>query len=151
MLLGGIGFIADIAFLSLNPLDMPVFNRYLTCGVMGALFVLFFIMGILSVKTYRFFSAKATEENNMISEVHAWCEKNLTRDIIDSESEFESESEPELETEFESGFESDADDDILYFRRCEYIKERIQKQYIGIDDELLDSFVDSFYTELFGE
>ena len=140
MVVGGIGFVADVIFLSLNPLNMPMFNRYLSCGVMGALFVLFFVMGVLSVKTYKIFSARAKEENSMITEVQEWCHRELTKEVI----------EEGISENGEEGSEF-VGDDTMYFLRCEYIKMRIQKQYVNIDEGLLDSFVDDFYTGLYGE
>ncbi len=142
MVVGGIGFIADLFVLTLNPLNMPMFNRYLSCGVMGALFVLFFVMGILSVKTYRIFSAKAKEENNMLAEVRKWCESNLTKEIIDEATRDSFDDE--------QGFIAE-EEESKYFKRCEYIKERISNQYVNIDNELLDSFVDDYYTGIYGD
>ena len=140
ILVGGIGFIADLLFLTFNPLNMPVFNRYLSSGVMGALFVLFFVMGILSVKTYKIFSEKAKEENNMISEVKKWCETNLTKEVIEDGIRF-----------YDAGDTDFAFDEAGYFKRCEYIKERISNQYVNIDNDLLDNFVDEYYTSIYGD
>ncbi len=137
---GGIGLLGDIYFLSANPMKMPMFNRYLSCGVMGALFVLFFVMGILSVRTYKVFSAKAKEENNMLSEVRGWCSEALTRKVIEDGIRFTDEDESEFSGE-----------DTMYFKRCEYIKERISNKYVNIDNDLLENFVDEFYTEIYGD
>ena len=136
---GAIGFIADIFVLMKNPLDMPLFNRYLSCGVMGALFILFLVMGILSVRTYKIFSVKANEENRMIDQVRSRCDKELTVDAIEEGIKYSDESE------------FDYDDDTSYFRRCEYIKGRILKQFVNMDEELLDSFIDDYYSELYGD
>ncbi len=137
---GAIGFIGDIIFFTLNPMNMPLFNKYLSCGVMGALFVLFFVMGILSVKTYKIFSEKAKEENSMVSQVREWCDKELTKERIEEDIRFIDEEDSDF-----SG------DDTMYFKRCEYIKDRILRQYVNIDEDLLDDFVDKFYSELYGD
>ena len=39
----------------------------------------------------------------------------------------------------------------MYFKRCEYIKERIRRQYVNIDEGLMDVLVDEFYTNLYGD
>ncbi len=140
IIVGGVGFIADLFFLTFNPLKMPVFNRYLSSGVMGALFVLFFIMGILSVRTYKTFSAKAKEENNMIAEVRRWCEANITKEVIDEAMRF-----------CDNGDTDYIGEEALYFKRCEYIKERILNQYVNIDNDLLDNFVDKYYSGIYGD
>ncbi|MBE5860701.1 MAG: hypothetical protein E7301_11350 [Butyrivibrio sp.] len=136
---GAIGLIGDVFFLMKNPLDMPLFNRYLSCGIMGALFILFFVMGILSVRTYKIFTIKAKEENNILDQVRSWCDKELTKEVIEEEIKFSEESE------------FDYDDSTSYFRRCEYIKSRILKQFVNMNEELLDSFIDDYYSEIYGE
>ncbi len=140
IIVGGLGFIGDIVFFLLNPMNMPMFNRYLSCGVMGALFVLFFVMGILSVRTYKIFSEKAKEENTMVTTVKNWCESELTKDVIEEGVRFTDEEE--------SNFSGEG---TMYFKRCEYIKERIRRQYVNIDEGLMDVLVDEFYTNLYGD
>ena len=140
IVIGGLGLIGDIVFLTINPLNMPLFNKYLSCGVMGALFVLFFVMGILSVRTYKIFSEKAREENSMVTQVREWCKEELTKERIEEALLYSGEDE--------SGYFGD---DTMYFKRCEYIKDRILKQYVNLDDGLLDTFIDEFYSELYGE
>ena len=39
------------------------------------------------------------------------------------------------------------DPDVLY----PYMKEQIQKKFLNLDEDLLDHFVDTYYTELYGE
>ena len=138
--IGALGIIGDIIFYIYNPLDMPVFNKYLSCGVMGALFVLFFVMGIFSVKTYKIFSEKAKEENTMLDQVKSWCTENLTKGAIEEGVKFSEDYE----------FEVDSEDD-PYFARCEYIKDRIQSQFMNVDEDLLDAFIDEYYTGLYGD
>ena len=140
---GAIGIIADVFFITKNPLTMPIFNKYLSGGIMGALFILFLVMGILSVRTYRVFSIKAQEENTMLDQVREWCDKELTSEIIEEGIKFADEAEYEIIEDEESN--------ALYFRRCEYIKNRIRKQYVNMDEELLDSFVDDYYNGLYGD
>ena len=94
---GAIGLIGDAFFLMKNPLDMPLFNRYLSCGIMGALFILFFVMGLLSVRTYKIFTIKAKEENNILDQVRSWCDKELTKEVIEEEIKFSEESEFDYE------------------------------------------------------
>ena len=79
IIVGGLGFVGDVIFYMMNPMNMPMFNRYLSCGVMGALFVLFFVMGILSVRTYKIFSVKAKEEDNVLRQIREWCDAELCR------------------------------------------------------------------------
>lgn len=136
---GTLGLAADIVVFLINPLNMPLFNKYLSCGIMGALFILFLVMGILSMRTYKIFTVKAKEENSMLDQVRSWCEKEITKESIEEGIKFSEESE------------FDADDDTSYFARCEYIKGRIMKQFVNMNEDLVDNFVDDFYSGLYGD
>ena len=137
---GAIGLIGDIFFLVKNPLEMPMFNKYLTCGVMGALFVLFFVMGILAVRSYKIFKGKAAEEDTVLEKIKAWCETELTADYIDSHMYDEDEEYEQL-----------TDKESLFFKRSEFIKKEIMNKYVNVSEDLIDSFVDGFYDKLYGD
>ncbi|WP_026665946.1 hypothetical protein [Butyrivibrio sp. FC2001] len=137
---GTLGLIGDIFFLIKNPLNMPMFNKYLTCGVMGALFVLFFVMGILAVRSYKIFKGKAAEEDTVLDKITGWCEEELKAEVID-----------EHMYDDDEVYEKLTDKEDLYFKRTEYIKKRIEKQFMNVDEELIDSFIDGFYTKVFGD
>ncbi|WP_026494739.1 hypothetical protein [Butyrivibrio sp. WCD3002] len=140
IIVGGLGFVGDIIFFMMNPMNMPMFNRYLSCGVMGALFVLFFVMGILSVRTYKIFSVKAKEEDNVLRQIKDWCESELSKEVI--------EEDIASVDEEESVFSGEG---TMYFKRCEYIKSRIRRQYMNLNEDMLDSFVDEYYTQVYGD
>ncbi|SDB31350.1 hypothetical protein [Butyrivibrio sp. INlla16] len=137
---GAIGLIGDVFFLVKNPLDMPMFNKYLTCGVMGALFVLFFVMGILAVRSYKIFKGKAAEEDTVLEKIKAWSEAELTSDYIDTHM-YDDDEEYEQLTDKES----------LFFKRSEFIKKEIMKKYVNVSEELVDSFIDNYYDKLYGD
>ncbi|WP_029321487.1 hypothetical protein [Butyrivibrio sp. AE3004] len=137
---GAIGLIGDIFFLIKNPLDMPMFNKYLTCGVMGALFVLFFVMGILAVRSYKIFKGKAVEEGTVLDKITEWSTEELTPEIID-----------EHMYDDDEVYEALTDKQDLYFKRSEYIKKRIMRQFVNVSEDLIDSFVDDFYSKIFGD
>ncbi|WP_026525696.1 MULTISPECIES: hypothetical protein [unclassified Butyrivibrio] len=140
IIVGGLGFVGDIIFFMMNPMNMPMFNRYLSCGVMGALFVLFFVMGILSVRTYKIFSVKAKEEDNVLRQIRDWCESELSKEVIEEDIASVGEDE--------SVFSGEG---TMYFKRCEYIKNRIRRQYMNLNEDMLDSFVDEYYTQVYGD
>ena len=137
---GAIGLIGDIFFLVKNPLNMPMFNKYLTCGVMGALFVLFFVMGILAVRSYKIFSVKAAEEDTVLEKIREFCEAELTAEYIDAHM-YDDDEEYETLTDKES----------LFFKRTEFIKKVILKKYVNVSEELIDTFIDGFYDKIFGD
>ena len=84
LFVGGIGLIFVLLVLfNVIPLHMNLFSKYLIIGVMGSLFILFIVMGFLSVKSYKKFEIKASEEDHLTNNLKTWCKENLTKDIID--------------------------------------------------------------------
>ena len=103
-------------------------------GVMGVMFVLFIIMGIVSMKNSRVLEKKAGKENNLTQEIKKWCLDNLSESFIDGS------YEPGEQTEEEK-----------YFKRFDIIKGLIQKQFMNLDEAYLDRLIDEVYPEIFGE
>lgn len=138
LILGSAGLVADIVVFAMDPFHMPVFNQYLSLGVMGALFILFIVMGALSMKSYKRLHIKAAEENTLKETLEKWCRENLTAELIDEQCMTEE-------------LNADSDGQGAYFSRTGYMKEKIQEKFLNLDEDLLDHFIDTFYTELYGE
>lgn len=194
IIVGIVGIVLDVLYFTFNPFSVPEFNRFLSCGVMLALFILFFVMGVMSLKTYKVLIVKAEEESNLKEELGRWCDENLTKEKIaiaiyelenskeTEESQMEEETETseseeivvskqvarelikesEAEVEIKSELEDDTDahvfegdeaesriDEALFFARCEAMKKLISANFINLDDDLLDSFVDDYYVKLY--
>ncbi len=134
LVIGGIGLLAVI-LLSAGVISLPFLsaNRYMVCGVMGGLFFLFIVMGVLSMKSSRVLQRKAETENNLTSEMKKWCADNLTAEMIDED----------LFQKEETG------EEIRYFKRTDRMKHRISCQFVNLDEDFLDAFVDDYYAELF--
>lgn len=76
---GGIGFIVVLLiFFNVIPLYRNAgITKYLVCGVMGAMFILFIVFGIVSMRDSRLLLVKAKSENSLCSEITRWCQENL--------------------------------------------------------------------------
>ncbi len=132
LFVGGIGLIFVLLILfDVIPLHMNLFSKYLIIGVMGAMFILFIVMGFLSVKSYKKFEIKASEEDNLTKNLTAWCKENFKQEIIDTDIE-------------------EASEELLYFQRTEKMKEMISNKFMNLDAAFLDSFIDDIYPEIFG-
>lgn len=135
LIVGGLGLAAVILiFMGIIPISMSAMNRYMTCGVMSGLFILFIVMGILSMKSSRVLAQKAEKENSLASEIKKWCEENLTAETVD-------------DGLFEAG--DTEGEEIKYFKRVEKMKSQISYQFLNLDDGFLDSFVDEYYPSVF--
>ena len=131
LITGGIGLIFVLLILfNVIELHLNIFSKYLILGVMGTMFILFLVMGFLSVKSYKKFEMKASEEDNLTKNLAAWCKENLRQEMIDSDIEGTGE-------------------ELLYFQRTEKMKEMISDKFMNLDAAFLDSFIDDIYPEIF--
>ena len=71
---GSLGFVIVVLFfLDIVEMNMSLTGKYMITGVMGVLFVLFIVMGIVSLKNSRVLTKKAYKENNLTIEIKKWC------------------------------------------------------------------------------
>lgn len=136
---GGIGFAAVLlVFFDVIPLYQNAgITKYLVCGVMGAMFVLFIVFGFVSMRDSKLLSVKAKSENSLLSEITRWCQENLDGAVIDGQILEEGESFDDL-TEEEK-----------YYRRTEKIRAAIDDKFMNLDEAFVDAFVDGYYQEMY--
>ena len=105
----------------------------MTVLVMGVLFLIFIVMGILSFQSYRRLAQKAVSENSLKEELIRYCEENMEAAQIDGAALTADEEEEELR----------------YFRRTEQMKQQILEQFPEVEEGYLDNFVDEIYQRIF--
>lgn len=109
-------------------------TRYLVCGVMGAMFVLFIVFGIVSMRNSRILLVKAKSEDSLLSELTKWCENNLSVEMIDA-----------------GLFEDEVGEEQKYFMRTDRMRTIISDKFMNLDEAFLEHFVDEYYQRLFEE
>ncbi|MDE5940354.1 MAG: hypothetical protein K2H37_14915 [Lachnospiraceae bacterium] len=136
---GGVGFIAVLLiFFNVIPVYRNAgINRYLVCGVMGAMFVLFIVFGFVSMRDSKMLLVKAKSENSLRSEIARWCQENLDGTAIDAEILEEGETLEELSEEER------------YYRRTERMRAAIDDKFMNLDEAFVDNFVDGYYQEMY--
>lgn len=136
---GGVGFLAVLLiFFNVIPVYRNAgITKYLVCGVMGAMFVLFIVFGFVSMRDSKLLLVKAKSENSLRSEIVRWCQENLDRSVIDAEILEERETLEEL-TEEEK-----------YYRRTERMRAAIDDKFMNLDEAFVDDFVDGYYQEMY--
>lgn len=134
LFVGIIGFVAVLLiFLGVIPLYRNgSTTRYLVCGVMGAMFVLFIVFGVVSMRNSRILLVKAKSENSLLDELTKWCEGNLSAELIDEEL-----------------FEDMTGAEQKYFLRTDRMKTIINNKFMNLDEAFLEHFVDEYYQKLF--
>ena len=130
LIVGSLGLAMSILGVT-EVLPFNLGNPYLFYGVMTSVFVLFIVAGAVSMKNYKIFARKAESENSLRSTLLNWCSENLHAEEIDSE----------------VGTEGVAEE-VLYFSRTAYILERLNRQFINLDQDFLEQFVDAHVYEM---
>lgn len=132
---GGIGLIIIILiFLGVINLHLSLTSKYMITGVMGVLFILFIVMGIVSMKNSKILKRKASKENNLTQQIKKWCLENIRMDQVDEQLEIQEQPE-----------------ELKYFQRFDFMKKKIQNQFVNLDEGYLDRLVEEVYSEVFEE
>lgn len=130
---GSLGFLVIILiFFDVIHIYMSLTNKYIVTGVMGVLFLLFIVMGVVSLKNSRILFKKASKENNLTTEIKKWCVNNLKMQEIDKELELGEQPE-----------------ELKYFQRTSYMRAIVGRQFVNLDEGYLDRLIDEVYPEIF--
>ena len=133
LVMGILGIIALILiWLGIIPLSMASYMKILMTIVMGALFLIFLVVGILYFKKLGTLKTEVAEEENTSAEISDWFFANFTADSIDSRI-------PELPTEEET----------LYFARYEVMSRALMERFPDLSESYADHLLEEFYGKLF--
>lgn len=131
---GTVGIVVMVlGILGIVPLRIG--NPYMFYGVMSAVFFLFIVMGAISMKNARIFAKKAESENSLQDTLISWCRGNLDAAGIDAE----------------IGIAEGDAEELLYFKRYEKIKEKLNHQFMNLDQAFLDHFIDEIVYDMIFE
>ncbi len=112
-------------------------SKLITFGVMGVIFLLFTVMGVVSMRNAGKYASKAVSEKELTKEVEKWFLEQVTPEKVDEG----------LFSEEESGLSEEQ----KYFKRFDRIKELIAERFLNLDEGYMDRFVDEHYQEVFSE
>ncbi len=125
LVMGGLGLLgAGLGMTGLLPVEFS--NPYLIYGVMTAVFLLFIVAGIVSMKNAIIFERKAKSENSLKDILLEWCRESLHREEVDQQ----------------IGAEEIASDEILYLKRFECLKIKLNHQFLNLDQGFLDKLIE---------
>lgn len=134
LLVSVFGFIALILFatgvLSVHVAD---YMKIMLCIVMGVMLLIFFVIGIVSLRQLKTLGTQAEKENDLSSEIISWFTSTYSAKDID-------------ESMDEEVFDQD-----LYFKRYEIMTRFLSKQYPDLEETFLDHLVEELYGKLFEE
>ena len=125
LLVGVLGMVFVILGIT-GVLPVHIGNTYMFYGVMSAVFILFLVMGVVSMKNAKIFDKKAESENTLKDTMIQWYQENLSADSVDAEIEDA----------------KNTTDELLYFKRVQKLKEKFNHQFMNLDQAFLEHFID---------
>ena len=134
LLVSVFGFIALILFATgALPVHVADYIKIMLCIVMGVMLLIFFVIGIVSLRQLKTLGTQAEKENDLSSEIISWFTSTYSAKDID-------------ESMDEEVFDQD-----LYFKRYEIMTRFLSKQYPDLEETFLDHLVEELYGNLFEE
>ena len=133
LVVGALGMLVMILGFS-GILPFQVGNPYMFYGVMSAVFILFIVMGVVSMRNAKIFEKKAESENSLVDTLLQWSKENLTAEKIDE------------------GIQNAADTPVeaLYYKRFEVIRSQMIHQFMNLDQQMLENLIDTkIYEQIF--
>lgn len=117
-------------------LPMNETSRFMILGVLGAMFLFFVVMGVISMKNAGKYAKKAESERELTRELEKWFVEYVTAEKIDEG----------LFTEEEADFS----DEQKYFKRFDRMKELLSERFLNLNEGYMDRFLDRHYQDIFG-
>lgn len=115
-------------------LPFNIGNPYMFYGVMSAVFILFIVMGVVSMRNAKLFEKKAESENSLVDTLLKWSKENLTAEKIDAQIENA----------------ADTPEEALYYKRFEVIRSQMNHQFMNLDQQMLENLIDTkIYEQIF--
>lgn len=137
LLIVGILGIAALVLIELHiiPIYLVAPGKYITYGVMGALFLIFIVVGIRSFASAKKYAEEAIEEDDLTDQINRWCKDNLTKQMIIDKAAIQTELPEEMK----------------YFKYFDTLKKMIAEQFGALDASYLEALAEEVYTRLFDE
>lgn len=133
-LVGAIGLIVLVlSELNVLPFSIPTHMRLMLGVVLGAMFLIFFIIGLRYFKLFKDMGNADVEEQEQFKTITTWFTTCYSANAIDED------------------IPSDLSEEQLYFSRYDFMSKAILVEYPDLDEAFLDHIIESLYTEIFKE
>lgn len=129
--------VVSLALFDVISLPLNSSTKYITLGMMEAMFVFFVAMGVVSMKNAGKYAKKAESEKELTKELEKWFVEYVTAEKIDDG----------LFTEEEA----DLSEEQKYFKRFDRMKELLSERFLNLNEGYVDRFLDKHYQDIFGD
>lgn len=137
----GVGAVGVLVILLhfLGVIRLPLYgsSKFIVLGVIGAMFLFFIVMGVVSMKNAGKYAKKAESEKELTKELEKWFVEYVTAEKIDDG----------LFSEEEADFSEEQ----KYFKRFDKMKELLSERFLNLNEGYMDRFLDKHYQDIFGE
>lgn len=113
------------------PIYTAGYMKWMICIVMGAMFIIFLVIGIRSFAQIKSYSDAADNEEQLLSEILAWFGDSYDQAAIDAD------------------VDTNQQEEMLYFARYEIMRRYITEKYPDVEESLLDHMIETLYAEIF--
>ncbi|MCM1182282.1 MAG: hypothetical protein NC337_02780 [Roseburia sp.] len=115
------------------PFRLAAPGKYITYVVMGALFVIFIIMGISSFISAKKYAKEAETEEDLTDRIKSWARENITADRLRQQ----------------AYFAEDTPEEARYFQYFAALKDAVGQEFDGLNASYLEAVCEELYAELF--
>lgn len=127
------GFVVLILFAAgVLPIHMADYMKIMMSVVFGVMCVIFFVIGITSLRQVKTLEAQAITEGSLEKEIHDWFMDSFAKQLRENFAD-----------------EDDLSKEDLYFKRYEKMSAYIEKKYPDLNELFLDHMVEQLYAEIF--
>ena len=134
LIVGGVGLVL-MALIIANVIVLPISaeTTWLFYSVMGGVFIIFVIAGIVSFMHAKQVKIEAAEEDKLIDSINTWANDNLKISDLDQ------------------GLDLSQPDEILFFSRAERIKKALMMEFENADEPLIEELTEQNFHTLYEE
>lgn len=134
LIVGGVGLVL-MALIIAKVIILPISaeTSWLFYSVMGGVFIIFVIAGIVSFMHAKQVKIEAAEEDKLIDSINTWANDNLKISDLDQ------------------GLDLSQPDEILFFSRAERIKKALMMEFENADEPLIDELTEQIFHTLYEE
>lgn len=134
LLVGAAGLVALILmYLGLIPGFNSLKSNYMFMGVMGFLFLVFIITGIMSFTKVKDILAQASEDEDLSARAKKFMEETLTKETVDGA----------------AGKSGEVSEEESYFKRTEYMGGVLKAKFPNMEEALREKLIEERYSELY--
>lgn len=127
----GLLFMVLIIF-GIVPIRFNGFSAVIAYTILGGFFGTLFVSGIVSLKNAKEMGAANDEEKERMNTVNAWCDENLSKEMI------------------EARIPGDvSEDEQLYFERFDFMKHTLASAFPDLKDDFLEYYTEQLYSKYF--